>query len=778
MFLLDYLQHRRDCQLKQSERARLVASLTAYHGPLSAADKETLTQPIEALVASVHAGGTAAALSVLRSYGRLALKAHARTNCLTEILLPSAEGWLTTGGEGGIDLKGPLAGVPVSLKDTVVVGGYDTTVGYSSFVGNKGDVDGPMVRMLKDAGAVPYVKTNLPISLLSFESGNDVWGRCRNPHNGEYSPGGSTGGESALLAMGGRIGIGSDVAGSVRVPAHFAGCYSLRCSTGRWPKAGIATSMPGQEGVPSVYSPMARTLGDLTYFTKVVLGEMRPWRYDYTVHPLAWRGDVEKEFGDAGRKLRVGVLRTDGVVEPSPACKRALEMAEQALRRQGCEIVEVDGAPDMYEGLKLASLLLNADGCQMFESFRRPGEWLDAGALQMRRLAALWAPFRYLYYLWVRYVQRDHIWAGLVRHWRLQSAFGNWKLVSQREQYRARWFEWWNEQGLDVIISPPNATPAVPHDGMRDAVSSCGYTFLFNLLDYSAGVLPITHVDKALDKLPPSFNAKKLNGVARGAYKHYDAERMHGLPIGVQVVGRRMEEEKVLAVMKRLEDALGDDKAYQNAASFVPKLATKVMQWLDPQKDDVILDVGCGVLDATALPSTPHLQNASFTKAFSNAALHWVLTPPPTREAVFRGVRDALAPGGTFVFEMGGLGNVPEIRAAVLAAVGRRVGLARAQEADPWFFPDEEWVRDIMEVKVGGWVVEKAEREWRPTRADKGGVEGWVRLMAKNFFEVLPEGEREECIREVVDVLEVVCKQPGGWHMLSYVRLRVVARKV
>jgi hypothetical protein len=72
--------------------------------------------------------------------------------------------------------------------------------------------------------------------------------------------------------------------------------------------------------------------------------------------------------------------------------------------------------------------------------------------------------------------------------------------------------------------------------------------------------LPITHVDKTLDQLPASFDLKKLNGVARGAYKHYDAERMHGLPVGVQVVGRRLEEEKVLAVMKRLEDALGDDK--------------------------------------------------------------------------------------------------------------------------------------------------------------------------------------------------------------------------
>ena len=75
-------------------------------------------------------------------------------------------------------------------------------------------------------------------------------------------------------------------------------------------------------------------------------------------------------------------------------------------------------------------------------------------------------------------------------------------------------------------------------------------------MDYSAGIIPVTHVDPVLDKLPASFNIKKLNGVAQGAYKHYDAEKMAGLPVGVQIVGRRLEEEKVLAVMERVEDAL------------------------------------------------------------------------------------------------------------------------------------------------------------------------------------------------------------------------------
>ncbi|KAH8906298.1 amidase [Coniochaeta sp. PMI_546] len=552
MFLSPTLTH--PSTYKQTQRANTIASLPPpYHAPLTPTDKQTLSAPIDTLVHAVHSG-TTTPLSLLHTYGRVALRAHARTNCLTEILLPSAEKWLS---DGSINLSGPLAGIPVSLKDTVVVGGYDATVGYSSFVGNATPKDGGMVRLLKDLGAVPYVKTNLPITLLSFESTNDVWGRCTNPHNKDYSPGGSTGGEAALLALGGRIGIGSDVAGSVRAPAHFSGCYSLRCSTGRWPKAGICTSMPGQEGVPSVYSPMARTLDDLTYFTRVVL-EAGAWRYDHTVHPIPWRGEVEREVGEK-KVLRVGVLRTDGVVDPSPACERALGMVAAALRESGHEVVEVS-PPDMREALEVASLLLNADGCKTFKRFFRWGEWNDPGARQMEFLMKVPGPFRWLYYLWVKYVRRDEVWAGLVRNWRAQSAEENWRLVAKREAYRAKWFDWWNEAELDVLITPPNATPAVPHDGMRDAVSSCGYTFLFNLLDYTAGVLPVTHVDKELDRLPKDFNIKKLNGVAQGAYKLYDADKMHGLPVGVQVVGRRLEEEKVLSVMKRVEDSLGDAK--------------------------------------------------------------------------------------------------------------------------------------------------------------------------------------------------------------------------
>jgi len=472
-----YYRHLRACRQKQAEREERLRQLKkrGCEGSLAPAEAKLVDEDITRLVNGVQTG-TIDPHSVLDAYAKVAVRAQEKTNCVTEIMVDSAHEWLRS---GDINLKGPLAGVPISLKDNIAVGGFDTTVGYSSFVGNKNPQDGAMVRLLKDAGAVPYVKTNVPITLLSFESTNDVWGRCTNPHNSKFSPGGSTGGEAALLALGGRIGIGSDVAGSVRVPAHFSGIYTLRCSTGRWPKHGMCTSMPGQEGVPSVFSPMARTVNDLRYFTKSLI-DMEPWKYDCTVHPLPWRQDIWEEY--RGKKtLRVGIMRTDNVVDPSPACRRALETTEAALRKAGHIIIEID-PPSPYEALYLGAHLLNADGCQTFKRFFSPGEWEDTGARQMSFLMELPRPLKYLYYLWVKYVRRDAIWADLVRDWRPKSAVESWQLVSKREAYRMKWFEWWNDANIDILLTPPNATPSVPHDGMKQAVSSCGYTFLFNVV--------------------------------------------------------------------------------------------------------------------------------------------------------------------------------------------------------------------------------------------------------------------------------------------------------
>ena len=163
----------------------------------------------------------------------------------------------------------------------------------------------------------------------------------------------------------------------------------------------------------------------------------------------------------------------------------------------------------------------------------------------------------------MRYIKRDKILATLIRDFGPKSSAQLWPLVAQREAFRATWHKWWDAepQQFDFILCPANATPALPHKAMHDAMSSCGYTFLWNLLDYSAGVMPVGHVDAVRDALvaPYRTTLKRLgsdHAVARGAWKHYDAAKMAGLPTAVQIVGRRWQEEQVLGYMAVVEKAL------------------------------------------------------------------------------------------------------------------------------------------------------------------------------------------------------------------------------
>ncbi|KAG9218214.1 hypothetical protein CCMSSC00406_0005895 [Pleurotus cornucopiae] len=570
MVLFSYLAHRRACRDKQNQRRAAIQQLEPrFHELITPTDTSILSQPISKLVENVQAGELTP-LTILTAYTKKALAAHAQTNCLSEILVKSAQGWATSSKFDAENLKEkrnleslPLAGVPVSLKDTVGVEGYDSCIGYSAWVGKPFPRHSALVMLLLDAGAVPFVKTTIPITLLSFESTSDVFGVTTNPYNKGYSPGGSSGGEAALLAYGGsRVGVGTDVAGSVRVPAHYCGVYSIRSSAQRFLKAGNATSMPGQEGVLPVYSPMARTLEDLDTFWQAVMS-MKPWKYDPSVLPIPWR----KPDFEGRTSLKWAVIWDDGVVRPSPACHRALKAVVDVLQRNGHSIVAINDPALFGTGLNLAAQLLLADGGKVATKPIRFGEFNDPGMVQAMRMFSLPRPLRTLYSWFVRYIYRDPLYADLIAGWHEKPTDEYMKLVAQREEYRFKWFEMWNESegdnekggdgGWDFILTVPNALPAVPHGGMKDGWKSCGYTFLWNLLDYSAGVMPITHVNSVLDRLTPHFTPR--NAIERGAYTAYDPVSMSGLPVGIQVVGRRLEEEKVMAGMKIIEGLLAKD---------------------------------------------------------------------------------------------------------------------------------------------------------------------------------------------------------------------------
>ncbi|KAK7554527.1 hypothetical protein IWX49DRAFT_100408 [Phyllosticta citricarpa] len=267
-------------------------------------------------------------------------------------------------------------------------------------------------------------------------------------------------------------------------------------------------------------------------------------------------------------------------------------------------------------------------------------------------------------------------------------------------------------------------------------------------------------------------------------------------------------------------------KAYNTSASFVPKLTSTVVSYLDPQPSDRILDIGCGdgpltaqiasaalsgqVLGLDASPSmintaqadhtpskhpnltfqvadctklskeAPEVLNGSWDKVFSNAAYHWILRNPETRRDVFVDAFKALKPGGGLIFEMGGAGNVAEVRSTIIAALAKHgIPLDEVRAADPWFFPSEKWMAAML--KDVGFNVEKVELEYRPTKLtddDEGGLEGWVRLFGAQLLEKVDEMERAEVVKWVVEVLRSSCRreEDGSW-WIGYVRLRAIARK-
>lgn len=242
---------------------------------------------------------------------------------------------------------GPLHGLPVSLKDQFHVKGVETSMGYvgwlGTFQGKKGTgkekvFESEMVKELRDLGAVLYCKTSVPHSLMAGETVNNIIEYTWNPKNRNLSCGGSSGGEGALIGLrGSPVGFGTDIGGSIRIPAAFNGLYGLRPSAGRLPYYGMANSMDGQNSVLSVVGPLAPSVGTLQLLVKSLLSH-NPWLHDPLVHDMPWRGG--KAAIAKAEKLSFAVLRHDGEVSLHPPVKRALERVVQKLENQGHKIIE------------------------------------------------------------------------------------------------------------------------------------------------------------------------------------------------------------------------------------------------------------------------------------------------------------------------------------------------------------------------------------------------------------------------------------------------------
>ena len=142
----------------------------------------------------------------------------------------------------------------------------------------------------------------------------------------------------------------------------------------------------------------------------------------------------------------------------------------------------ISSPPSPYDALKIASRLLLADGGKTATGPINFFESNDAGMVEAMRMFRLPSFIRSIYTWYVRYIRGDKTYAGLLEGWHEKSVTEFWPLVAKREAYKLKWWEFWKDAELDFVLTVPNALPAVPHGGMKNGFSSCGYSFLFNLV--------------------------------------------------------------------------------------------------------------------------------------------------------------------------------------------------------------------------------------------------------------------------------------------------------
>ena len=350
------------------------------------------------------------------------------------------------------DQLGSLHGVPVTIKDTIETAGLRSTSGAVMRQDYVPQTDAPAVARLKAAGAIVLGKTNAAEMAMDYTADNPVFGRTNHPLNPELTPGGSSGGEAVAIATCmSPGGLGSDLAGSVRIPAHFCGICGLKPTTGRVPGELQFPPSTGPYSLGAVIGPMARTVSDL----RLLLGALSEDRF----------GRQSQEL----RGLRVAWYTDDGIAPVTEETARAVSVAAQALSDAGL-IIEEQRPPHVERGNEL-----------WLKMFSR------ASVVQLRKA----------------YKDRENEGGSFVS-WRLGTA--DQTPPPTLDEYIAYWMErdrlreellQWMET-TPIIVAPVGATPAYPHDTLKVTVGDStfgtfrafSYAQTFNVFDLPAVTVP------------------------------------------------------------------------------------------------------------------------------------------------------------------------------------------------------------------------------------------------------------------------------------------------
>ncbi|GAA6020979.1 hypothetical protein JCM11491_001574 [Sporobolomyces phaffii] len=516
------------------------------------------------------------ATSVMLTFIKSAIASNETANNLTEILFSPAlkramdldKEFERTG-----EIVGPLHGVPVSFKDQIDIKDFDSTMGFTHQKNSPAHTDATLVSIVRAAGGIPFAKTNVPQTMLSFECSNPLFGVSRNPYDPTRTPGGSSGGEAALLGSdGSALGFGSDVGGSLRIPCHFSGCFALKPTTQRFPSKGCRGTNHGFEAIKASMGPMGRSVDDVELLTRVVFETVK-------AQELGKFEEVRSAGYDPVKlrdKLRFGYYLTDAFCHASPACSRAVLAAAEAVRKQGHEVVEIP-SPNAIDAMEIFVALTSANGYEPLLA-NLLGDPQESSLFLVTIGPKLpWFLRAILGYVAENWLGDDKM-ARLLRASKRKSA-----TEMQAWQWKRPTFgadqpsgEVFQDNNLDFVLCATQATPALKVGQTWDLSPLAIGTILYNVVDSAVGLIPVTHVSSELDALTPAFYSKIAPGArtcgsklvesrvygtsidATRDQRVYDAVEMEGLPVGIQLVAGWGEEEKVIEGMKVVDRALGE----------------------------------------------------------------------------------------------------------------------------------------------------------------------------------------------------------------------------
>jgi len=393
----------------------------------------------------------------------------------------------------------PLEGVPVSVKETLWVRDTPCSAGVPRLAGSRSRSDGAVARALRRAGAVILCKGNVAQLNWYAESDNPVYGRTDNPWAAGRSPGGSSGGEAALVAAGVvPVAVGTDIGGSVRIPAAWCGVFGIAPTPGRLSVAGSRDDQlfAGQTLIQNRPGVLARTAADLRLVVSVL---------DVGRAPRRPRRQVR----------RIGVVRGNGVLTPAPAIRRAVVETADRLAGDGIEVVDAE-LTDAPEALALFGAVFAADGGRNLRRILRR----DPATPEVRRALAAAAGAA----------------LGPDEQHRLAARIG---------ALRRRFAEMLDRAGLDALIGPAHALAAVPHGAALDVAAGQSYTSIYNLLGMPAGVAPAGRVG-------PGEESDRVGGDAVAEAARRAEGGSAGLPVAVQVAARPGDDEVVLTLLARI----------------------------------------------------------------------------------------------------------------------------------------------------------------------------------------------------------------------------------